>query len=101
MSDVTGLEIATPSRNRFVVSGEIDAHTAAVLRQSLIAADPELGVVLDLTAVEFIDSSGLRVIVEQHERCQARGSTLVLHEPSRVVRRLLEVTALDRVLHIV
>lgn len=79
---------------RVVVTGEIDAHTAPALAAAL---EPHLAagdVDLDLRAVDFMDSSGLRVLIDAHQRCVATGSRLVLHEPSRSVRRIIEVSGL-------
>jgi anti-sigma B factor antagonist len=100
MSEAKRLEITSPETNHFVVRGEIDAHSVAELQSALLAADSAQPVVLDLEAVDFLDSSGLRAIVEQHQQCAAYGTELVLRQPSRVVRRLLEVTALDTMFRI-
>jgi len=51
-------------------------------------------VVIDLSAVGFVDSSGLRVLVEAHQRAEAEQRRLVLSGSSRPVRRLLEISGL-------
>ena len=78
------------------VSGEIDAHSAPVLAEHLegcLAAESD--VVVDLAAVTFIDSSGLRVLIDAKQRCDAASNDLVLRSPSHSVVRLLEVAGLD------
>ena len=45
--------------------------------------------------IEFIDSSGLRVLVEAHQRAAAGGRSLVIHRPSVAVKRLLEISGLS------
>ncbi len=69
--------------------GEIDAHTAGRLTQ---AFDDPGDLVLDLSGVEFVDSSGLRVLIELHQNCSQAGGAVVLRTPSPAVRRLLEVS---------
>jgi anti-anti-sigma factor len=45
--------------------------------------------------VSFIDSSGLRVLIELSERATALGARVVLASPSRSMARLIELTGLD------
>jgi anti-sigma B factor antagonist len=55
---------------------------------------------VDLAAVEFIDSSGLRVLLTTHEDQELRGARFELIAPSEAVRRLLELTSLAEHLHV-
>lgn len=90
------LEIVDLDPARIGVRGELDAHTATALTDHLTAwspADSEL--VLDLSEVSFIDSSGLRVLIETHQRGAECSHGLVLDSPSHTVRRLLEIAGLD------
>lgn len=79
-------------------SGVIDAHTAPVLEAALAAIDTD--VTLDLSTIDFIDSSGLRVIVAAHQRLDDHGHRLTLRGPSESVERLFEITGLKDHLHI-
>ena len=91
----------TPTGRR--VSGEIDAHTAEVLRAQLLPdtiVDDVDDVRIDISAVTFIDSSGLRVLLEAHRQLQEAGRRLVLVAPSKPVVRLFEVTGLAGVLDV-
>jgi anti-anti-sigma factor len=78
------------------VSGEVDAATANAFEQGLL---PALGqateVVLDLSEVSFMDSSGLRALVTVHGEVASRGGTIELAGTSSAVDRLLSVTGLD------
>lgn len=74
-----------------VLEGEIDAHSSAALARHL--HDKRAINVLDLSAVSFIDSSGLRVLVEAHQTRERDGG-LVLRSPSAAVQRLLEISGL-------
>lgn len=81
------------------VSGEIDISTAPYLRRALAeiqnsAAD----VAVDLSAVEYLDSSGLNVFVEAHRRASDDGGRFVLVGVGDGPRRLMQLTGLERVL---
>src|SRR3954469_25190995 len=86
------LDIAPDIDGALLLAGEIDSYTAPDLAARL-ALDPPVEVV-DLTGVTFIDSSGLRVLVEAHQTRAANGSRLVLRAPSAAVQRLLEISGL-------
>lgn len=85
----------TADASRLVLVGEIDAHTAPELAVHL---DPLPGtdgdVVVDVAGIEFIDSSGLRLIVETHQRAEGLSRRLVLQRPSSAVTRLFEISGL-------
>jgi anti-sigma B factor antagonist len=73
-----------------VLAGEIDSYTAPELAD-LLAKTPDIDAV-DLRDVTFIDSSGLRVIVEGHQRRLEEERVLILRAPSPAVQRLLEIS---------
>jgi anti-sigma B factor antagonist len=80
------------------VAGEVDVATAPRLRETLLTALTEgrRHLVLDLTGVEFLDSTGLGVIVGLLKRARTLGGDLRLVCPNAAVRRVFEITALDR-----
>ncbi len=84
------------------VSGEVDLHTAPQLRAvlgGLVEQEtPGESVVVDLTGVSFIDSTGLGELVGAHKSLQRRGDRLHLVVTSERVARLLALTGLDEVL---
>jgi anti-anti-sigma factor len=86
------LDVATDVDGALVLTGEIDSYTAPALAERL-NADPPAEVV-DVAGVTFIDSSGLRILVEVHQQRVAAGSRLVLRSPSAAVQRLLEISGL-------
>lgn len=89
-----------PNTDRIVLTGEIDAHTAVLLRDALLPA-PRIGDLrVDFSGVTFIDSSGLRVVLEVHQTLDREGRRLVLVGPSRPVARLVELAGLVSHLHI-
>jgi anti-sigma B factor antagonist len=84
------------------VVGEIDLATAPRVRQAVIDALATAGsspsVVLDLGSVDFIDSSGLGVVLGALKRVRSADGRLrvIVREPQ--VRRVFELTDLDRIL---
>jgi anti-sigma B factor antagonist len=85
------------------VTGELDLQTAPRLRDELVAlvngGITEL--VLDFAELDFIDSSGLSVLIMALKRLRERGGELRLRSvPSRACR-VLEASGLDRVIPMV
>ena len=81
---------------RLTVRGEVDARTAPKLAQaldSLIDRGATL-IVLEASGVEFLDSSGLRVIVATGIRLSNSGGRLLIEGMSGAVQRVLEVSGL-------
>jgi len=81
------------------VRGELDISTAPMLRQVLIdvlATAPSTHLVVDLSGVEFIDSTGIGVIVGAHKRATEKGGRLTTVVTTARVRRALKMTGLLR-----
>ena len=78
-----------------VLSGEIDLAVVDELRL-LLAADGN--VVVDLSAVTFIDSSGIAALLAAHRRQQTSGHSLWVQGAHGPVSRVLEITGTDTVL---
>ena len=66
----------------------------------LVHAERVPVLLLDLSDLEFIDSSGLRELVVASRRQQELGGRVVLHAPSDPIRRVLEIVGLDQILTI-
>ncbi len=87
-----------PTTAVFSVTGEIDAHTSADLLAVLVRAEvPADQLLVDTSAVTFIDSSGLSVFVDAKRQLEARGISLELVRPSQQVQRLFEISGLAAV----
>ena len=81
-----------------VATGELDLSGAAVLEAELerVAEDPELGaIVLDLSELEFMDSSGLRLIVLADMRSREAGRRFSLIRGPETVHRVFEITRMS------
>lgn len=81
------------------VRGELDLSTAPELEVPLDQAleGDEGSLLIDLTQCEFIDSTGIALIVRAWQRLQGgnNGRTLVLCSQNDQVRRVLEITGLE------
>ncbi len=81
------------------VGGEVDVYTAPELRGRLLSL-AEAGVrdvVVDLRRVEFLDSTGLGVLVGALKRLRAAGGSLALVCDHERLLKIFRITALDRV----
>ena len=78
------------------LGGEIDLEVAPRLRAAL-EAHAEEDLVLDLSRVTFVDSTGFSALVHVLRQRRAAERELPLRTPSRPVRRLLELSGLDQV----
>ena len=78
------------------VRGEVDMSSAGQLAEFLsgVLADGATKVVIDASDISFLDSTGLRVLVDVATRLEAAGGTLVVEPMSSNVRRVLEMTGL-------
>jgi anti-sigma B factor antagonist len=76
--------------------GEVDCRSSPYLWGVLDAAIDagHSNVVLDLTALEFMDASGLRVIANAANRLETLGGTLGIRSPSRLMLRMLDITGM-------
>ena len=85
-----------------IVSGELDLALAAAAAPQLNAAirSDAHAVVIDLSAIEFIDSSGLVLLLSAYRRLDRVGRRLAIICPNRSAHRIFALTRLDRVLPI-
>jgi anti-sigma B factor antagonist len=93
---MTPLEIGVERRDGATVvsvGGEVDMATAP----QLCACLRELSgpVIVDLSRVNFLDSSGMAVLVGARARADRTGGELRLRTPTEHVRRILELTGLS------
>jgi anti-anti-sigma factor len=81
------------------VSGEIDMATVGPLRDALERAARAPEVWVDLSEVEFMDSTGLTALVSAHHAIE-HGRLTVICPTNGAVRRALEVSGLHEVLRL-
>jgi anti-sigma B factor antagonist len=96
------LKVSSASQGGHAVvtaNGELDLYTAPRLQTELAALLRENidRVVVDLSGVEFCDSTGMNVLLAAMKRAKEKGGVLELAAPRPAVRRILQVTGLDTV----
>jgi anti-sigma B factor antagonist len=91
-------------RVHVTVRGELDLATAPELEEIVMERiDAGQDVVIDLRELEFMDSSGVRVLVAAHARAGRSGARLIVVRPGEdsAVGKIIEVSGLDAELHLV
>jgi anti-sigma B factor antagonist len=81
--------------------GELDISSAPALRErlmQLLAADGD--VIVDLSTLSFMDSSGISVLIVAHKRSAEKSRKLTLRSPRGSVAKVLEVSGTDQVFNI-
>jgi anti-sigma B factor antagonist len=84
------------------LEGEVDVYTAPQLKQQMISL-LEAGtkqMVVDLTKVEYFDSTALGVLIGGLKRIRERDGNLSLICPNPRIRRVFEITGLDKIFDI-
>jgi len=87
-----------PDATRIVLTGDLDMSTAPRARaivEAACAGRPGT-VVLDLSAVDFVDSHGFQLLAATHQALTDNGCMLVLIPPHGPVRRVFEITGFDQ-----
>jgi anti-sigma B factor antagonist len=78
-----------------LVEGELDLAVAEQMREALAGVSADYTqILLCLENCEFIDSTGIAVVVQAHHRFAEEGRRVVLYAPTRQVLRVLSVTGL-------
>lgn len=94
------LDVVTESRDDLILvtlGGELDIYTVGSFRHDLDQLDPAAApLVIDLTDVTLLDSSGLGALVSLLNRARAGQGQLGLICPHRRLRRVFEITGLRR-----
>jgi anti-anti-sigma factor len=76
------------------LEGDLDmqAEERVVAEIEAALAGPQRDVVVDLSAVPFLDSSGVRALLRGREAAQRRGVRLCVRNPRRIVEDVLRIT---------
>lgn len=78
------------------ITGMLDLRAVDQLRTQLAAlVNDDVRLVIDLGAVEFLDSSGLRALLSARQDVVDRGGSMALRGQSERVQRILEVTGVQ------
>jgi anti-sigma B factor antagonist len=85
-----------------VAKGEVDLYTAPRLKEQVggLVAEGKPLIAVNLEGVEFMDSTGIGVLIGGLKRCREAGGDLRLVAPREPVHKVLSITGLDRVFSI-
>jgi anti-sigma B factor antagonist len=98
------VEVVSNDRGTAIaVAGELDLSTAGRVERELIRAEQAQPAILalDLTGLEFIDSTGLRLVIAADARARKEGRRLVVVAGPPAVHRVFRIALLDRRLEFV
>ncbi len=85
------------------LSGEIDHHSALSMRAAadeLIYRHRPLSLAIDLSGIEFMDSSGLGFIMGRYALLKKLGGEIVLLDPNERVDKIISLAGLERIISI-
>jgi anti-sigma B factor antagonist len=94
------LDVSSDRRGEVMVvsfTGELDISSAARVEKELARVEegaPPL-IVLDLSGLDFMDSTGLRLVVGADHRARARGGRLAVVRGREAVQRIFRITRLE------
>jgi anti-sigma B factor antagonist len=95
------LELETSERDGVAVlslRGEIDVYTAPRMRQAIVdlVDAGSLNIVVDMQNVDFLDSTGLGVLVEGLKRVRTRGGNLSIVITQDKILKIFDITGLNK-----
>ena len=84
---------------RVVLSGELDHHNAAIIREEV---DRELDgsvklLTLDMSGITFMDSSGIGVVSGRYKTLSRRGGTVAVRQPTPHVNQIFRMSGLYQI----
>ncbi len=84
------------------LAGELDHYCAQSVRRDLdkLIADPSVRwLILDFTTLQFMDSSGIGVILGRYRQLRDRGGQLGVIRMNPHIQRIFHMSGMDRVIH--
>ena len=91
-----GLTVDRSPDGTLVLSGELDLATAHVLQSVLDQGTADADITLDMSGLDFMDSTGIKLIITAARRLEG-GNRLILRSPAAPIRRVLDLVQIDRV----
>lgn len=99
----TGVKIVKTTKNDdslwFSICGEIDHHSTKCINKEIdsnLFINSPRSVVLDLSKVDFMDSSGLGLILGRYRMSTELGIEFYIYEPTPAVTKLLKISGCDK-----
>lgn len=94
------LSVSVDREGVHVLAGEIDAHTAPQFAAHFDPLPDDVVIRLDMSRVTFMDSSGVRALVDLVGRAGTAGSGIAVQAPSRSVAKIIEISGLTDVIEL-
>ena len=97
---------AYSAQDKLIVSldGEIDHHSAAEIREGLdkmIAVSRPKGRDVELPGIDYMDSSGLGLVLGRYRRLNEMGSQMVIKNPGARTEKILAMAGVDKLIKII
>jgi anti-sigma B factor antagonist len=91
-----------PQTGILALEGEIDLHRSAQVRETLepLIAQKTKRILVDFSAVTYIDSSGLAVLIETLQRIQSYGGKFAIFGLKESVKAIFAIARLDQIFRI-
>lgn len=85
--------------NEIKINGEIDIYTAGSFKESVENAidDGNKQIILDLSELSYIDSTGIGVLIELRKEGAEKNSTIVLKKPRKNIMKLFTLTGINQI----
>ncbi len=83
--------------------GEIDHHSAAAVRSAIddmIRSKHPCELVIDMSAVDFMDSSGLGLIMGRYNTMKEIGGSITVADPNPATEKIMNLAGLERIIRI-
>jgi anti-sigma B factor antagonist len=90
-----------PGTQVYSLSGPLTLRNLFELQSELRGSLPPPLTILDISAVPYMDSAGMGLVMNHYVRCQTRGAKLVVSGANNRVMDLFKVTKVDTVLPLV
>lgn len=87
-----------PGVRRVVLNGELDMETIALLQEVVGKEEGEHTLELDLSGVSFVDSTGLKGLLDINNNWQQKGGRLLILHPQPDVAEVMQLVGLDKLL---
>ena len=79
------------------VNGDVDLDKTDKFRDQVFEAfNKEQKIVLDMSQVSYIDSTGVSVLIESHQKAQEQAKEFLILKPSKPVTSIIEAAKLDK-----
>ena len=96
-SEYTGIDL------RIKLRGEIDHHSAAAIRgaiDDMIRAKRPSHLIIDMSAVDFMDSSGLGLIMGRYAVMKELGGGVTVSDPNPATEKIMSLAGMERIIKI-